>query len=168
MAEIVSDPILSLLRERGLLDEMQVDEVVQECTRSGKPAIEVIQNYGYVDLDSILQVMADHLGTMVVSVDPAQIGPEVVATVPSETARMYQCLPVALYGDTVQIALVDPLNPGVIDELGFTVKFQIQIVVASPAEILAALEKFYPVQVQTGYTELLKTMGEDGNLAAEI
>ena len=57
---------------------------------------------------------------------------------------MYQCLPVALVNSTLQVALVDPLNVSRIDELGFVVKKDIQLVVADPAQVQKAIEKFYP------------------------
>jgi type IV pilus assembly protein PilB len=161
MPEVASDPLLSLIRERGLLDDLQFDEVVQEVGRSGKPVLQVVQDYGLLDLDSALQIIADHLGTMVVAVDEGQMTQEVIAAVPAESARMYQCVPLALYGDTVQIALADPLNPAVIDELGFAIKFQIQLVVANPAEIQKAIEKFYPAQAAGGYADLIAQFGEE-------
>ena len=168
MPEVVTDPLLSLVRERGLLDDLQTEEVVQEHTRSGKPVAQVLQDYGLMDLDSILQLMADQLGTMVVAIDETALTPEVVAAVPAESARMYQCLPVALFGDTVQIALVDPFNPQVVDELGFTVKHTLQLVVADPAAVLKAIEKFYPAQggAGGGYADLLKELGSTMDLSA--
>ncbi|MCW5560038.1 MAG: Flp pilus assembly complex ATPase component TadA, partial [Verrucomicrobiae bacterium] len=159
MAEIVSDPLLLLLRERGLLDDLQLEEVVQEQSRSGKPAAQVVQDYGLLDRDTVLQLMAEHLGTSVVEFDEASITPDVVAAMPAESARMYQCMPVALYGDTLQVALVDPLNPAVMDELGFTVKHQLQLVVLDPATVQQAIAKFYPAQAASAYLDVLKELG---------
>ena len=122
MPEVASDPLLSLIRERGLLDDLQYEEVVQEVGRTGKPVLQVVQDYGLLDLDSALQIIADHLGTMVVAVDMEQMTPEVIATIPADSARMHQCVPVALYGDTVQVALADPLNPAVLALIGITAK----------------------------------------------
>ena len=90
MADTVADPLLTILRERGMIDDLQVEEVMQEHLRGGKPVLTVIQDYGLLDLDSLLQVMADHLSTMVVEIDETAITPEVVARVPAESARMYQ------------------------------------------------------------------------------
>ncbi|MBX3731806.1 MAG: Flp pilus assembly complex ATPase component TadA [Verrucomicrobiae bacterium] len=162
MAEIVSDPLLLLLRERGMLDDLQTEEVVQEQARSGKPVAQIVQDYGLLDRDTVLQLMAEHMGTSVVELDLEAITPEVVATIPSESARMYQCMPVAIYGDSVQVALVDPLNPAVIDELGFTVKHEIQLVVADPGEVQKAIAKFYPAQSGTAYLDVLKELGGAG------
>jgi len=161
MPEVATDPLLALIRERGLLDDLQLDEVTQEMTRSGKPSLQVVQDYGMLDLDTALQVIADHLGSMVVSVDEGQMTAEVLATVPPETARMYQCVPLALYGDTVQLAMADPLNPAAVDELSLTVKGQVQLLVANPAEVVKAVEKFYPALAGGGYAEMLKELGGD-------
>ena len=161
MAEAISHPLIALIRERGLLDALQIEEIGQEVQRSGKSVVQILQDYGLLDLDSILQIMADHLGTMVVTLEPDTIPPEAIAAVPNETARMYQVVPMALYGDTLQIALADPLNPQTMDELGFSLKYTLQVVVANPVEVAACIEKFYPAQADLGYTSLLKELWVD-------
>ena len=90
MAEAISHPLIALIRERGFLDALQIEEIGQEVQRSGKSVVQILQDYGLLDLDSILQIMADHLGTMVVTLEPDTIPPEAIAAVPNETARMYQ------------------------------------------------------------------------------
>jgi type IV pilus assembly protein PilB len=167
MAEAISHPLVALIRDRGFLDALQIEEIGQEVQRSGKPVVQILQDYGLLDLDSILQIMADHLGTMVVTLEPDTIPPEAVAAIPNETARMYQVVPVALYGDTLQIALADPLNPQTMDELGFSLKHSLQVVVANPVEISACIEKFYPAQADLGYAQLLKELGGDGDAPKE-
>jgi type IV pilus assembly protein PilB len=165
MAEAISHPLIALIRERGLLDALQIEEIGQEVQRSGKSVVQILQDYGLLDLDSILQIMADHLGTMVVTLEPDTIPPEAIAAVSNETARMYQVVPMALYGDTLQIALADPLNPQTLDELGFALKYTLQVVVANPAEVTACIEKFYPAQADLGYASLLKELGGDGEVS---
>ena len=143
MAEDISNPLLSLVKEQGLIDDLQYEEVLAEFKRTGKPVIQILQDFGIMDLDTILQVMANHLGTEVVTLRERDLTPELLQTIPAKTARMYQCLPVAEFDSTLQVALADPLNPGRIDELGFVVKKDIQLVVADPAQIQKAIEKYY-------------------------
>ena len=50
MSEAISDPLLALVRERGMLDDLQMEEVMQEHSRSGKPVVQVIQDYGLIDV----------------------------------------------------------------------------------------------------------------------
>jgi type IV pilus assembly protein PilB len=170
MAEDISNPLLSLVKEQGLIDDLQYEEVSAEFKRSGKPVIQILQDFGIMDLDAILQAIANHLSTEVVTVHERELSPEVLQTVPAKTARMYQCLPVGLSGSTVRVALVDPLNPGRIDELGFVIKKDIQLVVADPSAIEKGIEKFYPDGAggdDESFSEILKELGADKELAKE-
>src|SRR5260221_5186118 len=109
MPEEISNPLLSLIKEQSLIDDLQYEEVVAEFKRSGKPVIQILQDFGVMDLDTILQLMADHLGTQVVSLRDRELTTDVLNTIKSATARMYQCLPVSLSDSTLRIALVEPL-----------------------------------------------------------
>ena len=67
MAEEISNPLLSLVREQGLIDDLQYEEVVAELKRSGTPVFQLLQDFGIMKVDDILHVMATNLGTEVVS-----------------------------------------------------------------------------------------------------
>jgi type IV pilus assembly protein PilB len=166
MAESASHPLLSLIKERELLDDLQYEEVLAEQARSGKPISQILQDFGMMDLDTQLQVVADHLGTQIVSLRDRDVPEDVVRTVPASAARMYQCMPVGLSGNTLQIAVADPLNPSRIDELGFVVKRDVQIVVADPAQIERAIEKYYGEDGDS-VSDLLKELGTDADIEKE-
>jgi type IV pilus assembly protein PilB len=169
MADDISNPLLSLVKERGLIDDLQFEEVQAEFKRSGKPVIQILQDFGVLDLDSILQVMADSISAEVVTLRESDLTPAIIQTIPAKTARMYQCLPVALDGSTLRLALVDPLNPARVDELGFVIKKDVQLVVADPERIQKLIEKFYPEGGGDGesFSDILKELGSDKGLAAE-
>src|SRR5678816_3131481 len=118
MADEVHSPLLALIKERSLIDDLQYEEVAEELKRSGKPVIQILQDFGVMDLDNILQVMADHLGTRVVSFRDLDLSPQLLQSIPATTVRMYECLPLSLNNGTLEVALADPLNPARIDELG--------------------------------------------------
>ena len=166
MPENVSNPLLSLIKERQLLDDLQYEEVVAEQSRSGKPISQILQDSGMMDLDTQLQVIADHLGTQVVSLRDLEIPQEVVRALPATAARMYQCMPVGVSGSALQIAVADPLNPSRIDELGFVVKRDVQLVVADPAQIERAIEKYYG-QDGDSVSDMLKELGADAEIERE-
>jgi type IV pilus assembly protein PilB len=169
MADDISNPLLALIKERGLIDDLQFEEVLGEFKRSGKPVNQILQDFGIMDLDNILQVIADSLATEVVTIRESDLTPALVQTVPAKTARMYQCLPVSLDGTSLKIALIEPLNPGRIDELGFLIKKDLQLVVADPDKIQKLIDKFYPEagQENESFSEILKELGADKDLAAE-
>src|SRR5262245_45600807 len=135
MAEEISSPLLSLIREQGMIDDLQYEEVAGEHKRTGNPIIQILQGFGIMDLAAVLQVISNYLGSEVVSLRDTEISAQLIKTIPPNMARMYRCVPVAMHDSVLQVAFEDPLNPARIDELGFSVKKEIQPVIANPAEI---------------------------------
>jgi len=168
MAEEISSPLLSLVKELGLIDDLQYEEVAAEIKRSGTPAIQLLQDFGIMRLEDILHVMANNLGTEVVSLRDRELSPELLNTIPANVARMYHCVPVAMNNGTVQVALAEPLDPATADEIGFASKREVQVVVADPAEIEKAIERFYGQDENENFTDILKELGSDADIAREV
>lgn len=167
MSEYISSPFLDLVRERGLLDDLQIEEVRQEHERSGKPIEQILQDFGLLDLDAQLQIKADHLGTTVFSLEGYEPPPEALQLLPADTARLHQAIPVAVYDTGVQVALADPLDLSRINELSYIVKKEILPIVSDPAQIEKAINKFYG-ENSGNVSDILKDLGGDGDMAKEI
>jgi type IV pilus assembly protein PilB len=165
--EFAIPPLLSLIKENNQIDDLQFEEVQGEFKRTGKPIVQLLQDLGIMDLDTVLQVMADHLGTRVVSLRDSDLPPQVIQAVPAKAARMYQCLPVFLQDGTLQVALVDPLNPQHIDQLSFVVKQTLQLVVADPTSVQKLIEKYYPEESES-VSDILAELGADKEIAREV
>ena len=166
MSDNISNPLLALIKERNLIDDLQLEEVLQEQARSGKSVMQILHDFELVDMDSQLQVIAEHLGTEVVSLSDRELTPEILEAVPAATARMYQCVPVAVNGSVVQVALVDPLNPSALDELAYIVGKEVVLVVADPNSITKAIGKFYGEESES-VSDILRELGADTEIAKE-
>jgi type IV pilus assembly protein PilB len=157
---------MNLIRSQGLLDDLQLDEVAEEHDRTGKPFSEILADFNFLDIDTQLQLIATHLGTEVVQISDRELTPEILSSVPADAARMYKCLPVAVYNSTVQLALSDPLNPAIVDELAYVIGKEIVPVVADPGEIDRAVSKYYG-DSQSSVADILKELGQDQDIAKE-
>jgi type IV pilus assembly protein PilB len=168
MAEEISNPLLSLVKEQGLVDDLQYEEVATELKRSGTPVFQLLQDFGIMKLDDILQVMASNLGTEVVSLRDREFSPDLLKTIPANVARMYHCVPVALNNGMLQVALADPLDPAHADEIGFASKRDVQVVVADPAEIEKAVDRYYGQEETEDFSKILKELGADKEMEREV
>src|SRR5215469_768031 len=168
MAEEILNPLLTLIKEQSLIDDLQFEEVVAEHKRTGTPVIQILQDFGIMDLDTILQLEANHLGAQVISLKDTEFSPDLLKTIPARTARMYRCMPVAQFDSTLQVAFEDPLNPARVDELGFSVRKEIQPVIANPSEIEKLIDRYYGQDDSDNVSEILKQLGEDSDLAREV
>ena len=143
MADFTSIPLLALIGDQNLLDEFQLEEVAGEVASSGVSAFQAMVDSGYLDDDTIIQILCDHLGCESMDLNDALITPDLIEQLPAELAKQHQCVPVSFFEPTLQLAFVDPLNPAALDEIGFTTGFDVQVVVANPAQVTEALKEHY-------------------------
>src|SRR5882724_9904016 len=115
MADEILNPLLSLIKEQSLIDDLQFEEVVAEHKRAGTPVIQILQDFGIMDLDTILQIEANHLGAQVISLSDTEFAPKSAQTIPAKTARMYGFIAVAQFDSTLHVAYAVPLNPCRVD-----------------------------------------------------
>ncbi|MGA2279515.1 MAG: ATPase, T2SS/T4P/T4SS family [Verrucomicrobiota bacterium] len=167
MAEEISNPLLSLVKEQGLIDDLQYEEVASEFKRSGTKVFQLLQDFGIMKVDDILHVMATNLGTEIVSLSDRELSPDLLKTIPANVARMYHCVPVALKNGMLQVALADPLDPAHADEVGFASKRDVQVVVADPVEIEKAVNRYYGQEETEDFSQILKELGSDKEIERE-
>lgn len=160
MAEFSTIPVLSLIYDMGLAEADQLQEVADESERTGKNPIQTAVDLEIMDADSMLGIVADSLSTEFIDLDMQAPTEEAIKAVDPNTAQMFQALPIELYGDTLRVAFIDPMDPSKIDEFGFTVGKEVQLVVADPRKIAQCLEKFYAQDQSAGYSEILAEMGD--------
>ena len=169
MADYLSIPLLALIAEQNLLDEFQIEEAAGEVETNGVSAFQALVDLGYLDADQIIQAMCDHLGAESMDLKDAMITAELTKLLPSGLARQYKCVPVSHFDPTLQVAFADPLDPAAIDEIGFTTGLDVQVVVADPAQVVAAVKEHYGEDEAdaaadgAAFDEILKEMGVDSS-----
>ena len=159
-------PLLDLIRSQGMLDDLQLEEVKEEHNRSGKSFGEILSDFGYIDTEQQLQLIANQLGTEVIDLSTRELTPEILSAVPPDAARMYKCLPVGVSESCVHIALADPLDPTTVDQLAYVIRKEIVPVVADPVAIEAAISKYYG-DAQSSVADIIKEIGQDNEIARE-
>jgi type IV pilus assembly protein PilB len=160
MFEAESSQLIEIVKRHGLVDERQLQEVTEEHARSGKSIAQVLQDFGIMDEPRLLELVAQELGTEYVDLEKTELAADVLQSIPASVARMYGAIPVRTEGNLVYVAVLDPLNPQVVDELAFVLGKDIHIVVAASDQIENALKKYFGEESQT-MSELLKSLGDD-------
>ena len=143
MFEGESNILLSLLKEHRLLPAQQVEEVRAEHSRSGKSVADVLIDLDLLTREQVLSIVAQHLGTEVVSIKDIAIPKETLKFISADQARMYGAIPLKTEGSTLHIAMANPLNTNMVEELRFVLSRDLHMVVADPAEIDQMVKQFY-------------------------
>lgn len=163
MLDIESSALIDLLGSEfghstpGLRDHLK--DVAEECERSGKPAIEVIENFGLFTRAAMLQAMADNLGSYVWNPKQADIPQEVIAIIDLNTARTQGVIPVAFEDETLYLAMRKPLDYQTVEAVRFITNLNVVPVVCDPDQFDAELERYYPEKNDT-VAEIVAEFGE--------
>jgi type II secretory ATPase GspE/PulE/Tfp pilus assembly ATPase PilB-like protein len=120
-----------------------------------------------IDSATQLQIIATHLGTEVIQLATKDLTPEILSAIPADTARNYKCLPVAVFDSSIQLALADPLNQPLVDELGYLIHKEIVPLVADPKDIESAISRYYG-DASSEVGDVIKELGSNEEIAREV
>lgn len=132
-----------LVRERNLLSAAQYKEIEEEHERTGKSLSQVMIDFGLVSEEQLQRAVAEHLNLEYVNLDDIDLTQQIVRSMPSSVARMYGAVPIALTGNTVSVAVLDPFNPQLVGELSFILGKDVQLAVAPTKQIEEAIQKYF-------------------------
>ena len=80
-------------------------------------------------------------------------------------AQMYRIIPIDFDGDTLTVAMCDPQNLSVQDELRTFLGFNIRVVVTTESSMNAAQERYYGDSVDS-VESIVTALEDDADLAA--
>lgn len=136
--------IIDLFQSRGLVDPSLAQDILSEVEHSGKEIAEILADFEVIHhRDDIWPIVATELGTEVVDITDWRPADALLALVPAGTARLHGALPVKFDDDGLSVALVDPLNPQVVEDLRFALERDVRVVVAPDYLVEAKINECY-------------------------
>ncbi|MBN2191074.1 MAG: type II secretion system ATPase GspE [Candidatus Aureabacteria bacterium] len=144
-----SDYIANILMDVGLVDEGSVEKAKDHSVKTGKSFQEALVELGLCKEIDILKALAVQFGMEFIQLSDIDIPKDIIKLIPPETAKKYKIVPIKKKGDTITVALAEPTDADIFDNLSFILKCNIEGVVATKEEILAALDKYYGVTEET-------------------
>jgi type IV pilus assembly protein PilB len=135
--------VLELFVEQGVIDEAQKDDLAAEVAQSGKSLVEVMVDFQLCTEEQFYQTVASALGMDFLDLGEMDPPKETLRLIPAGLALLHRAFPLGLEGNTVHVALVDPLNPQTAEDLRFATGKEVQVVVAPVHQVEDLLKKHY-------------------------
>jgi type IV pilus assembly protein PilB len=155
--------VAELFIEQHVLQPSQADDVLNEASLNGKTIAQAMVDSGFVDEHGFYQTIADALGTEYVDLNQRDIPPDILRMIPSGLARLHRALPIAIAGNTLRLALADPLDPRAAEDLRFALGKDVDVVVAPIEQIEDRIKQYYGTDTAS-MEDILKQLGETGEL----
>ncbi|NLO31999.1 MAG: Flp pilus assembly complex ATPase component TadA [Candidatus Hydrogenedentes bacterium] len=132
-----------MLLEEGLITKAQLEECMEVHRTSGQSLPLLLVNMGYLNEEDMVIAYSDNLGIPHIRVANCNISKEVLSQVPETLARQYLMLPVSITGNTLTLAMADPLNIMAIDDVRMVTRYEIEPVVGIISELREAIDLLY-------------------------
>lgn len=134
-----------LLVDQGLITPAELNEALRLQTSTGKRLGNILVDQGKLTEEQLVEIISSRLSIPKISLEQLVIDPSAVQRVPVDLARRYTVIPVFAMGNTITLAMADPLNIIAIDEIKYLTKCDIKRAVAGSADIKKAIDQYYSV-----------------------
>lgn len=153
------DYVLQILLENGYVTSDQVDVIKSEPLKGSMSIIDALIEAEVLTEIDVLGVLAAQFGMEVVSLIGQNITPEVRDLLTVDLVRRYKVIPLYKTGDTITVALSDPMDFDTLDSLRYVLKCNVEGVVALKSEIRTLVEKYYAID--SDMDSMLDQMDDD-------
>ncbi len=134
-----------LLLQQGLVTPEELKKAVEEHRHTGARLGFCLISMGVVPEADLARVLADQFGVPMVDLSGRELEPKILNLVPADFASKHLVLPIERVGRRLTVAMVDPTNLTVIDDLKFITRFDVEPVIAGEYSLRTAIERYYEV-----------------------
>lgn len=128
-----------ILVAAGLLRPEQVELALREQQRWGGPLGQILVAKNFISEDALVNALSRQLNIPIADLQGVRIPRDVMALVPQDLANDNQILPFRREGRFLDLAMANPLNLGITDEIRIRTKLNIRPYIAGASVIQNAL-----------------------------
>lgn len=132
-----------LLIQEKLLDAEQLRSAVDFHKKNDVGIGSAIVTLGYISEEEMAQALSRQLGYPYINLDQFEVYPDVISLIPVEIAKKYLIMPIHRIRSFLTLAMVDPTDLDIIEDIRFRTGLSIQPVIASESGIMNAISKYY-------------------------
>lgn len=140
---LLSKQLGQLLKEYKIVTEAQLKEALEIQKEKGGMIGEILVSLGYAKEEEIAKALTIQYGFPYLPLENYEIEESVIDLIPAEFAKRCGVIPIDKIGTTLTVAMVNPLNVNVFDDLERLTKCTIQTFVTTSSSFKRALRKYY-------------------------
>ncbi len=139
----MSERLGELLVRRNIITPEQLKKAFEEQKSNGSRLESTLVKLGYIKEDELLSFLSAQYRVPSIKLSKVEVNPGVIKLIPASIAKKHFVVPTNRMGVKLTLAMVDPSNILVIDEIKFITGFRVEPVIASESEIIDAIKKYY-------------------------
>lgn len=154
------------LVKKGVITEGQLLNALKLQKSEGIRIGAALIKLGYITEDQLVYALSDIYGYPLISLSQTEIDINAFKLIPEEVIKKYKIVPFAKTGNTIKVAICEPLNT-VVDYIKFLLTgFNLKIYLTKDSEILKVIDKFISIGGNTQTTETVAELVESALIDA--
>ena len=140
--------LIDVLLSNKLLTPAQLDQALKVQQAEGGSLQKILVEHGFIKDHELLSAVSQGLGIPPISLTRMRLDPALKALIPRELAKQYELMPVSCIGQTLTVAMSDPLDVFALDTLTTLTGLSINSLLATSKDIHEAIDLYYGTGVQ--------------------
>jgi len=137
------DRLQEILIRDKLIDPEDLKKALDEQRKSGGELSKILVRLKLIAEDALTQVLSESLGLPQINISRFGIDPAILQIISKDVSQKYKVLPISLMGDNLTLAMADPLNIFVMDNIKTLTGYKINPIIARSHDIESAIQKYY-------------------------
>jgi type IV pilus assembly protein PilB len=143
LKRVVSKKLGDLLIERKIITSEQLQKALAVQKEKGGLLGQILVSLEFATEEEIAQALTVQYGFPYLPLASYEVGKEALKTIPENVARQYCLIAIDKIGNTLTIAMSNPLNTQAIEDIELISKSKIQVFVSTMTDVTNALDKNY-------------------------
>lgn len=149
-----------LLIEDQIISQADLNDALNQQQQTGVSLGRVLIDMGKASEWEVAAALGKQLNVPFITLSHYEIDQDILQSIPEELVHKYNIVPVDKTGDTLTIALADPSNIYLLDELKLLTHCQIVPVISFESDIRDAIEKYYASEEDDAFEDALKEISD--------
>lgn len=156
---LASKRLGELLVQENVVNFDQLQQAKKEQKQHGGRLGTALVKLGYIDEGKLTDFLSEQYNVPAIDLNIFEIDPAAISKVPRNICEKHICIPISVSEDNLVVAMADPTNIFVLDDLRFISKCKIEAVVATETAILQSVAKYYSSSI--AYESVMSDIEEE-------
>ena len=157
---VTPERIGDLLVREGLITREQLDKALAEQKQNGTRVGYNLVKLGFIQETELTKMLARQFRMPAVDLSRFEVDPRIAKLIPADLAIKHLVLPLKRDGRTLTVAMADPTNLGVLEDLKFITRYDIFPVIGGEFTLKGAIEKLYESAADAQVADLLSVIDD--------
>lgn len=154
----LKERLTEILINNKLITKEQLEQALSVQAVKGGKLSDIIVELKFVKANELMTSLSEGLGLPLIDLKRFKVDFDIVKIIPINIARHYQIIPISKMGDTITLAMADPLNIFAIDHVQALTGFKINPIISSAQDVNQTIELSYPDTTKGIIDGLVKEM----------